>query len=127
MEFNECQSSIEELEVGKCPQEIQEQFYDYLNNVPFIKWLVSKDRPKVSELPRDEEGKAIIDVTKPPILEDVDYFRPSAIVFQQTGQYSPLRPNANPNSEYGKWLKEEIRRSWEGYIDPNTGLWITGD
>lgn len=77
----------------KYPQEIQEQFYDYLNNVPFIKWLISKDRPKVSELPRDEEGKAIIDVTKPPILEDVDYFRPSAIAFQQTRQYSPLRPN----------------------------------
>lgn len=45
MEFNKCQSSIEELEVDKKPQEVQEQFYDYLNNVPFIKWLVSKDRP----------------------------------------------------------------------------------
>jgi len=78
-------------------------------------------------LPRDEEGKAVIDITKPPILENTDFFRPSAIAFQQAGQYSPLRPNANPNSEYGKWLKEEIRRSWEGYVDPSTGMWITGD
>lgn len=106
---------------------MQEQFYDYLNNVPFIKWLVSRDRPLVSELPRDDEGKAIIDITKPPILEHTDFFRPSAIAFQQTGQYNFLRSNANPNSEYGKWLKEEMRRSWEGYVDPSTGMWITGD
>lgn len=39
----------------------------------------------VSELPRDDEGKAIIDVTKPPILENTDYFRPSAIAFKLTG------------------------------------------
>lgn len=106
---------------------MQEQFYDYVNNVPFIRWLVGKDRPMVSELPRDSEGKAVIDVTKPPILERTDYFRPSAIAYQRTGQYSPLRPNANPNSDYGRWLKEEIRRSWEGYINPANGMWITGD
>lgn len=84
MEFNKCQSSIEELKVDTYPAEVQEQFYDYLNNVPFIRWLVSKDRPLVSELPRDEEGKAIIDITKPPILENTDFFRPSAITYQET-------------------------------------------
>jgi hypothetical protein len=61
------------------PTEVQEQFFDFLNNVPFIKWLVSPDRPLVSELPRDDEGKAIIDVTKPPILENTDFFRPMAL------------------------------------------------
>lgn len=47
--------------------------------------------------------------------------------YQRNGRYSPLRPNPNPNSEYGKWLREERRRSWEGLVDPSTGMWITGD
>lgn len=47
-EFNKCQTSLADLQIDACPQEVQEQFYDYLNNVPFIRWLVSKDRPLVS-------------------------------------------------------------------------------
>lgn len=66
-------------------------------------------------------------MTKPPILENTDFFRQTAMAYQQTGKYNQLRPNANPNSDYGKWLKEEIRRSWDGLVDPSTGLWITGD
>lgn len=127
MEFNKCQSSLEELEIKKYPQEVQEQFYDFLNNVPYIRWLVSKDRPLVSELPRDEGGRAIIDITKPPILENTDYFRYEAIKYKEIGKYNELRPNANPNSDYGKWLKEEVKRCFEGYTDPSTGMWITGD
>jgi hypothetical protein len=37
--------------------------------------MVSVDRPKAKDLPRDKEGKIIFDVTHPPILEDMDYFR----------------------------------------------------
>lgn len=76
---------------------------------------------------RDEEGKAIIDITNPPLLEDTDYFKKAAKQYQQTGNYTSLRPNANPNSEYGKWIREERRRCWEGYLNPHTGMWITGD
>jgi len=127
MEFNDCQSGAEELGIDSCPQEVREQFYDYLNNVPFIRWLVGKDRPRVSELPRDGDGRAVIDVTRPPILENTDYFRRSAAAYRLTRRYSPLRPNANPSSEYGKWLREERRRCLEGLTDPSTGMWVTGD
>lgn len=127
IEFNKCQTPLEELELEKYPKEVQEQFWDFLNNVPFIKWMVSKDRPLVSELPRDDEGKAIIDVTKPPILENCDYFRRTAKVWEDTGSYTNLRPNRNPNSDFGKWLREERRRGWNGLVDPSTGMWITGD
>lgn len=41
--------------------------------------------------------------------------------------YNSLRPNRNPNSDYGKWIREERRRGWEGLIDPSTGMWVTGD
>lgn len=127
IQFNRCQTPLEELELRKQPQEVQEQFWDFLNNVPFIRWMVSPDRPMISDLPRDEYGRAIIDVTKPPILEGSDYFRQTALTWQETGQYTHLRPNANPNSDFGKWLREERRRGWEGYVNPDTGMWVTGD
>lgn len=127
IKFNKCQTSIEELKLEEYPKEVVEQFFDFLNNVPFIKWLVSPDRPMVSELPRDDEGKALIDVTRPPILENTNFFRPMAKAFQNQNCFTKLKPNANPNSEYGKWLLEERRRAWDGLIDPSTGMWVTGD
>lgn len=127
IKFNKCQTPLEELHLESYPQEVQEQFWDFLNNVPFIRWMVSADRPLISELPRDEYGRAIIDVTKPPILENSDFFRQAAIQWQETGKYTNLKPNANPNSEFGRWRNEEKRRGWEGYVDPSTGMWVTGD
>lgn len=128
IKFNKCQTPVEELHLEKYPQEVQEQFWDFLNNVPFIKWMVSPNRPLVSELARDKEGKAVIDIAHPPILENSDYFRPSALAFKRNkGKYTMLRPNANPNSDYGKWLYGERERGWNGYCDPKTGMWVTGD
>ena len=125
--WNKCQTPLDKLELEKCPAEVVEQFWDFLNNVPFIRWMVSPARPYISELPRDEYGRAIIDVTKPPILEGSDYFRQAAITWQETGKYTNLKPNANPNSEFGRWIREERRRGWEGYVNPDTGMWVTGD
>ena len=128
IKFNRCQTPLEELHLEKYPKEVQDQFWDFLNNVPFIKWMVSPDRPLISELPRDEEGRAIIDITHPPILEGSDYFRPSALAFERNkNKYSLLRPNANPNSEFGRWLYGERERGWNGYCNPKTGMWVTGD
>lgn len=128
VKFNKCQTPLEDLHLEKYPAEVQEQFWDFLNNVPFIRWMVSPDRPLISELPRDNEGRAIIDITHPPILEDSDYFRPSALAFKRNkGRYTTLRPNANPNSDYGKWLYGERERGWNGYCDSKTGMWVTGD
>nr|DAT37526.1 MAG TPA: Terminase large subunit [Crassvirales sp.] len=128
VKFNKCQTPLEELHLEKYPAEVQEQFWDFLNNVPFIRWMVSPDRPLVSELPRDDEGRAIIDITYPPILEDSDYFRPSALAYKANkGRYVLLRPNANPNSDFGKWLYSQRERGWNGYCNPATGMWVTGD
>ena len=128
VKFNRCQTPLEELHLEKYPKEVQDQFWDFLNNVPFIKWMVSPDRPLISELPRDAEGRAIIDITHPPILEGSDYFRPSALAFERNkNKYSLLRPNANPNSEFGRWLYGERERGWNGYCNPKTGMWVTGD
>ena len=57
----------------------------------------------------------------------MEYFRPSAIYYKKHGVYTHLRPNPNPNSEYGKWIREEIRRCYEGYIRESDGEWVTGN
>lgn len=125
--FNKYQSTLEELHIEDFPQEVQEQFFDFINNVPFINHLISPNRLRAKDLPKDLEGRVKIDLTKPHILEDMDYFRPAAIHFQKYGCYTKLRPNPNPNSEFGKWIREEIKRCYHGYTRESDGEWITGD
>ena len=127
MHLNSIQSTFEELKVDDNPKEVIEQFYDFFNNISFIQNLTKADRKRAKDLPRDAEGKIEVSITEPHILEDMDYFRPSAIHFQKYGCYTKLRPNPNPNSEYGKWIRNEIKRSWYGYIRPSDGEWIPGD
>ena len=127
MHLNSIQSTFEELQVEDNPKEVVEQFYDFLTNIPFIQNLINGERKRACDLPRDADGKIEVSITNPHILEDMDYFRPAAIHFQKYGCYTQLRPNPNPNSEYGKWIREEIRRSWHGYVRPSDGEWIPGD
>ena len=125
--MNKYQTEYSKEYMESLPKEVQEQYYDFITNVPYISKLLSDNRKYAKDLPRDNEGKIIIDITEPHILENTEYFRPSAIHYQQYGCYTKLKPNANPNSEYGKWIREEVRRCWEGYIRPEDGEWITGD
>ena len=127
MHLNSIQSTFEELRVEDNPKEVVEQFYDFLTNIPFIQNLINGERKRACDLPRDADGKIEVSITNPHILENMDYFRPAAIHFQKHGCYTQLRPNPNPNSEYGKWIREEIRRSWHGYVRPSDGEWIPGD
>lgn len=121
---NSINTPIEELELDA---ELQEQFDTYFYNVPFIRALTSPNRKRAKDLPRDEEGKIIVDLEHPHILENMDYFRKAAITFEKTGKYTELKPNKNPNSEYYKWVKEEIRRCHEGLIRHSDGEWIPGN
>lgn len=127
MEFNKYQSTLEELNLESYPQEVQDEFMDALTSVPFIQRLVSPTRPLAKDCPKDEQGRIIVDITNPPIIEDVDYFRPVALYYKKYGKITNLRPNANPNSEFGKWIREEIRRIWYGYVRESDGAWVTGD
>lgn len=125
--LNEYQTPLEELGLEELDEEIQEQFWDFFFNVPFIQSLVSPTRKYARDCQRDEDGKIIVDITKPHILEDMDYFRPAAIHYQQNECYTNLRPNGNPNSEFGRWIREEARRCREGYVRESDGEWIPGD
>lgn len=127
MALNSTQSNFEELRVDDNPKEVIDQFYDFFSNIPFIQNITKVDRKRAKDLPRDAEGKIEVNITEPHILEDMDYFRPSAIHFQKHGCFTKLRPNPNPNSEYGKWIRTEIKRCWYGYVRPSDGEWIPGD
>lgn len=125
-EFNKYQTELTEELVNSLPQEVQDQLFDIINNVEFVKRLISPTREYAKDRPRDERGRIIVDLANPHILENMDYFRPSAIHYEKYGTFTNLRPNANPNSEYGKWIREERRRIWEGYVRESDGEWVTG-
>lgn len=126
-QWNSCQTSYTRLNLEQYPEEVQEQFHEFISTVPFIKSLISKDRPYAEDLPKDNEGKIIVDITKPHILKDMDYFRPAALKFMETGSYCEFTPNSNPNSPYMKFIMEEIRRCYHGYVRESDGEWISGD
>lgn len=127
MAWNKYQTQLEDLHLEDYPQEVVDEFYEFINTVPFIKNLISEDRPLCKDLPRDENGRAIINITNPPIIENIDYFRESAINYKKTGRYTDLRPNPSPNSDYGKWNEREVKRCWYGMIRPEDGAWVSGD
>lgn len=124
--MNEYQTELTEELVNSLPQEVQDQLFDIINNVEFVKRLISPTREYAKDRPRDDRGRIIVDLANPHILEDMDYFRPSAIHYEKYGTFTSLRPNANPNSEYGKWVREERRRIWDGYVRESDGEWVTG-
>lgn len=139
MEFNKFQTPIEDLVYNRvvddklvpikfkdAPKEVQDTFWEYMSTVPMVQWLTSSERPYIQDLPRDKNGRAIWDIERPPIIENTDFFRPTALHFQSTGRLTDLRPNGNPNSEYRKWVDEEVRRIREGYLRESDGAYISG-
>ena len=108
------------------PEEVAEQLIDITSNIVYVKNLISPNRRRAKDMPKDEKGRIIVDFANPHILEDMDYFRPSALFYKQNGCYTFLRPNPNPNSEFRKWIDEEKRRILEGYVRESDGEWVTG-
>lgn len=126
IKMNKYQTPVTQALLDSLPSEVAEQLMDCLTNIQFIKNLISPNRPYYKDLPRDERGAAIVDVTNPPIMTNADYFRQPALHFLKHGCYTFLKPNSNPNSEYRKFWDEEIRRCYEGYIREEDGAWISG-
>lgn len=126
IEVNKYQTPLTDELLSTLPEEVRDQLFDIINNVEFVKRLISPTRGYAKDRPRDESGKIIVDLANPHILENMDYFRPTALHYKKYGTLTNLRPNANPNSAYGKWIREEKRRCWEGYVRESDGEWITG-
>ena len=124
--MNKYQTELTEELMNTLPQEVQEQLLETLTTVEFVKRLISPNRPYARDLPRDEKGRIIVDITNPHIIEDADYFRQPALHFLKHGCYTFLKPNSNPNSEFRRHWDEEKRRCYEGYVRESDGEWVTG-
>ena len=124
--MNKYQTQITDELLSGLPQEVQDQLLDIINNVEFVKRLISPARQYAKDRPRDSQGRIIVDLVNPHILEDMDYFRPTALHYKKYRCFTNLRPNANPNSEYGKWIRQERDRCWNGYVRESDGEWVTG-
>ena len=124
--MNKYHTHINDELLSGLPQEVQDQLLDIINNVEFVKRLISPARQYAKDRPRDSQGRIIVDLANPHILEDMDYFRPTALHYKKYRCFTSLRPNANPNSEYGKWIREERNRCWNGYVRESDGEWVTG-
>ena len=124
--LNKYQTQLTDELLNSLPDEVKEQLLEFINTVPYIRNCIKAEKLRAKDIERDDSGRIIVDVTKPHILEDMDYFRPSAIFFQKHGCYTFLKPNPNPNSEYGKWIRQERDRCWNGMVRESDGEWITG-
>lgn len=126
IETNDRQTQITDELLDTLSNDERDSFLEYVNSVVFINNLISKERKHARGLPKNEEGRIEVDLCNPHILEDMDYFRPAALHFKKYGCYTNLRPNSNPNSEYGIWARTEVDRIWNGMTRPEDGEWIPG-
>ncbi len=114
-------------------KEVWDDVVEYVSQVKFLQNLVAVDREYIADRPLmhhdgvlDEEGRKVIDITNPHILEDMDYFRQAALHYEKNGRYTNLPPNPNPKSDYGQFWKDEIYKWKYGMIRPD-GEWIPGE
>ena len=126
VETNKYQTPITDELLEMYPEEVVEQFMDCIENIEFIKWLISPARPYAKDCPRDDKGRIIVDLAHPHILEDMDYFRQPALHFMKHGCYTLLKEDRSPQSPYRKFWNEEKRRCCEGYVRESDGEWVTG-
>ena len=49
VKVNEFQTPITDELLENYPEEVREQLFDFINNVDFIKWLISPDRPHAKD------------------------------------------------------------------------------
>lgn len=124
--FNSYQTELTDKLLKTLKKEVREDLYEYINSIQFIYNISKSDRKYAKDLDRDDDNKIIVDIVNPHILENMDYFRESAIYFQKHGTYTHHYPNKSPNSEYRKFWEQEANRCRNGLIRESDGEWIPG-
>jgi len=125
---NKYQTKLTEELRSSLSKEVWNDLMEFIESVGFINYLIQPEeiRGFAKDRERDESGKIKVDITKPHILEDMDFFRERALYHEKHGRYTHLRPNPNPKSEYTAFWKEELRRWRDGLVRPSDGEWIPG-
>jgi hypothetical protein len=128
VELNKFQTPLNEELQRKLPKQVWGQLLEYVESVEFIKHLIAPERIRgyAKGREKDEYGKIRVDIVKPHILEDMDYFRQPAIYFKKHGVYTHIPRNSNPKSEYATFWKEEQKKWKYGLTRTSDGEWIPG-
>ena len=130
--FNKYQTQLTEELKKSLPKEVWTDLIETISSIKFIKHLIApeevrgyaKDRPRCPEY---NDGRIVVNLAEPHILEDMDYFRERALFFEKHKVYTHITPNPNPKSDYAAFWKEEVRRWREGLVRPSDGEWIPGE
>lgn len=138
IKMNKLQTPLnEELKQSLHP-EVWGEILEYISTVKFIQNLISPERAYIKdraimtyendegETVEYEDGRRVIDLSDPHILEDMDFFRERAIFFEKNGRYTNLVPNPNPKSEYANFWRGELYKWKHGVVRPD-GEWIPGE
>lgn len=125
---NKYQTKLTEELRKSLHKEVWGELTEFLDSVKFIDWLIQPEeiRGYASDRPRDDKGRIIVDITKPHILNDMNYFRERALFFEKHGKYTHIRPNPNPKSEYAQFWKKELYKWKYGVVRESDGEWIPG-
>jgi hypothetical protein len=123
--FNPTQSLLSEDVLNKLDKEVRGELIDCLTNIRFLINITNHKRHMVKDMPKDDIGRVIVNFAAPHILEDMDFFRQSALHYKQYGCYTLIPENKIPGSDYNLFWKEEARRCRDGLVR-NDGEWIPG-
>jgi hypothetical protein len=123
--FNKYQTALTDNILKTLDSSSQSELFDCITKIELIKNLSNKDRKYAKDLERIN-GKIVVNLENPHILENMQYFKPAARHFQQFGCYTKLFENPDPDSDYMKFWTEERRRCLEGYVRESDGEWIPG-
>lgn len=126
MKFNKYQSDIEYLK--KDDPKLYKMIQEAINTIPFMRHVLSDSsvRGFARDRERDDSGKIVVDITKPHLLEDMDFFRERALFYEENGKYTNLYPSKNPFSDYAKFWRQEFKRFKHGLVREEDGEWIPG-
>jgi hypothetical protein len=130
--FNNYQTPLTEELKKSLPREVWIDLIETISSVQFIKHLISPEEQRgyAKDVPKSEDykdGRIEVNLTKPHILEDMDFFRERALFFEKHKVYTHITPNPNPKSDYALFWKEEVKRWKEGLVRPSDGEWIPGE
>ncbi len=120
------QSTLSEELLSKLDKRSRAELRDLLSDIEFLRNLTNPGRKRARDLEKDDQGRIIVDVTNPHILEGMSFFTERANFFRENRRYTDIFPNPAPGSEYRKFWDEERRRCREGLVRPDDGEWVTG-
>jgi len=140
IKLNKYQTPLSDELRDSVPKEVWDEVLEYISTVKFIQNLIApeeergfiKDRPVMTYIDETgntveyDDGRKLIDITNPHILEDMDFFREKALFFEKNGKYTNLIPNGNPKSEYAQFWRDELYKWKHGLVRPD-GEWIPGE